>query len=930
VLYGPFDWSGSGTEYCSWDGPGEPPNCAAHTNEEGGLIQLSHEAGVEVYPSIGGWTLSDHFPKLAADPAARQKFAENCVKLIEDYDFDGIDIDWEYPGYVVHSGTPEDTVNYSLFLQDIRDALDVLGHRKGRFYGLTAALPCGPDLIKNIQIDTVSDILTELNLMTYDFHGSWNAKTGINAPLYDMDASPEFSVHSCVENWKAGGGSPDQINIGLPFYGRSFGGTGITGMGQSFGNSADQATWGEDDGTPQYFNIVKHISSFTSVRDEQTKTQYAYNNAGLVSYDDERAICDKTEYAMDNYLNGYIIWEISGDLLEDLSTPLLDAVNDRLNDPGVRCDPDEVILVGSWYPDRSYGFCVNDGKHVEKFISNDLMFGSAETCCKDFFTFNDDCESFSLDPGSSGKWVEGVSEGDPWYPVQSLKFCLNDGKHMENFISFGSMFGTAKACCNDFYKSDNDCESHSLDPGSSGKWVEGVTPGNPWYKHPTTNRCVNDGDHENYSIQTSQMYSTEDSCCDAHIFDGNCVPESSMKVNEGKWYKAYDGCTMKSPVPDWIKNVYDTAEQCCKKQFQNNYDSCLITPQATTNPPKEPEELKNENEVGASSSWYQDHSVGFCVNDGKHSEKHISLDLVYSSAKACCDVFYKFNNDCESHSLDSGSSGKSIEDVSQGDPWYPVQSLEFCLNDGKHMGNDRMFVSAETCCNDVYTFNNDCESYSLDPGSSGKWVEGVTPGNPWYKHPTINRCVNDGDHGNQFVQTSQMYSNKDSCCDAHYPYDNCGSESSMKVKEGKWYKAKDGCTMKSPVPNWIRNVYGTKEKCCERKFKYSYDSCLATPQATTNPTKAELNLQSPPTVDKSGDSPIKEHAQTYTFLNSNGDDKDMMVERLYYPDFESNSCVNDGNRPKFMAGDYLSDNMSECCNDFYGNNDEILSECIGM
>ena len=72
------------------------------------------------------------------------------------------------------------------------------------------------------------DILTELNLMTYDFMGSWNPTTGANAPLYDMDGHPEFSVHGCVENWKAGGGRPDQINLGLPFYGRSFAGAGIT------------------------------------------------------------------------------------------------------------------------------------------------------------------------------------------------------------------------------------------------------------------------------------------------------------------------------------------------------------------------------------------------------------------------------------------------------------------------------------------------------------------------------------------------------------------------------------------------------------------------------------------------------------------------------------------------------------------------------
>jgi chitinase len=86
------------------------------------------------------------------------------------------------------------------------------------------------------------------------------------------------------------------------------------------------------------YNIASKLSGFTSVRDEQTKTQYAYNSVGFVSYDDERAICDKTEYVIDRNLNGYIIWEISGDLMPDLSTPLLDATNNRLNKLDIRCD----------------------------------------------------------------------------------------------------------------------------------------------------------------------------------------------------------------------------------------------------------------------------------------------------------------------------------------------------------------------------------------------------------------------------------------------------------------------------------------------------------------------------------------------------------------------------------------------------------------
>ena len=173
VLYGEIDWNwlpGQPSSYCSWTKPGQPPYCQGHRYETG-LIYQAHKASVEVYISIGGWTLSNTFSSLAKSSTARKQFAQNCVMLIETYDIDGIDIDWEYPGYAEHMGTPADTQNYSLLLQEIRNALGELGRRKGRVYGLTAALPCSPDLMNNIEIGEVSYILTELNLMTYDFYG---------------------------------------------------------------------------------------------------------------------------------------------------------------------------------------------------------------------------------------------------------------------------------------------------------------------------------------------------------------------------------------------------------------------------------------------------------------------------------------------------------------------------------------------------------------------------------------------------------------------------------------------------------------------------------------------------------------------------------------------------------------------------------------
>ena len=122
----------------------------------------------------------------------------------------------EYPGYEAHSGTPNDRENFRLLLDEVRSALDTLGGQNGRFYGLTAALPCGPSHIANLDIAHVARTLSELNLMTYDFNGAFSPVTGMNSPLYPQGWGEEgFSVHECVQNWLAGGGTKDKINVGL-------------------------------------------------------------------------------------------------------------------------------------------------------------------------------------------------------------------------------------------------------------------------------------------------------------------------------------------------------------------------------------------------------------------------------------------------------------------------------------------------------------------------------------------------------------------------------------------------------------------------------------------------------------------------------------------------------------------------------------------
>jgi chitinase len=56
---------------------------------------------LKIFVSIGGWTFSDNgtatqpvFGNIARSSTNRQKFANNLLKFLNSYGFDGVDLDW--------------------------------------------------------------------------------------------------------------------------------------------------------------------------------------------------------------------------------------------------------------------------------------------------------------------------------------------------------------------------------------------------------------------------------------------------------------------------------------------------------------------------------------------------------------------------------------------------------------------------------------------------------------------------------------------------------------------------------------------------------------------------------------------------------------------------------------------------------------------
>lgn len=55
--------------------------------------------GLKVSLALGGWNDSqgDKYSRLVNSPAARARFIKHVLEFLEKYNFDGLDLDWEYP-----------------------------------------------------------------------------------------------------------------------------------------------------------------------------------------------------------------------------------------------------------------------------------------------------------------------------------------------------------------------------------------------------------------------------------------------------------------------------------------------------------------------------------------------------------------------------------------------------------------------------------------------------------------------------------------------------------------------------------------------------------------------------------------------------------------------------------------------------------------
>ena len=241
------------------------------------LIQAAHAKHIKVLLSLGG---ADSNKALSDLPP--EALSDSLVKQVKEYQYDGIDVDWESPD------SDDQSSKITVLVQMLRDKLpDSI---------LTMAIPSGSQWF---QVEKLLPLVNWFNVMTYDFYGPWSNIAGYNASMTDVKGS--------IADWQGRGLTADKILLGIPDYGRRI-------HAAHFGDPAPFGSY--FNGEISYIDVQKfEKQGWKKMFDKKEGAAYLVNPAKdeLITYDSMESARLKGEYARSNSLLGYFLWEITSD-----------------------------------------------------------------------------------------------------------------------------------------------------------------------------------------------------------------------------------------------------------------------------------------------------------------------------------------------------------------------------------------------------------------------------------------------------------------------------------------------------------------------------------------------------------------------------------------------------------------------------------------
>lgn len=269
---------------------------------------------LKIMISVGGWTWSKNFSDAVLTDTSTKAFSQSAVDIVEKYNLDGVDIDWEYPGMKGDNNKfrPEDRYGYTNMFKQLKEDLDKLSQKTGKKYQVTTAIGGSREFLQHTQMEVAQNYLDYINLMSYDYDGTYDNMSSHHSNLYSPANMPYiYSTDIIVKNLVAVGVKPSKIVMGIGFYGK--GKIVKTTDNNGLYQIPVKPRWGG--GYSYLKDSLVNKKGFVRYWDNNSKAPYLFNaeTKSFITYDDEESVKIKCDYIKKYKLAGAMFWEYFSD-----------------------------------------------------------------------------------------------------------------------------------------------------------------------------------------------------------------------------------------------------------------------------------------------------------------------------------------------------------------------------------------------------------------------------------------------------------------------------------------------------------------------------------------------------------------------------------------------------------------------------------------